>query len=50
MELFIASIAFVAVLTSFIAYDEDKTWMESYDEAGRLDREYQIEKQRKLNE
>lgn len=50
MELFIASLALIALITSITAADEYRTWMESYDEAGRLDREYQIEKQRKLNE
>ena len=50
MELLLASLALVAVITAVFAFDEHRNWMDDYNEAGRADREYQIEKQRKLNE
>jgi hypothetical protein len=50
MELVLASLALVAVVTAAVAFDEHINWMDDYNEAGRSDREYQIEKQRKLNE
>ena len=45
MELVIASVAFIAVLTAVIGFDEYTNWMDDYNEFGREDREYQTKKQ-----